>query len=111
MRSQQQSQDDSSRRSRLSTGRTRPLSTGGYAPEVLRAAVHFVARHDIFADALGGSLDFAGPANYCPVLVGAMGGARWGAATIPVGMLLDCDLPGRVRDVSDRLADEWEEMR
>jgi ADP-ribosylglycohydrolase len=87
-----------------------PLSPGGYAPEVLRAAVHFVARHDAFADALSDSLDFAGPANYCPVLVGAMAGARWGAAAIPLQMLLDCDLLGRVRDVSDRLANEWEEM-
>lgn len=87
------------------------LSSGGHAPEVLRAAVHFVARNDTFADALSASLDFAGPANYCPVLVGAIAGARWGAVTIPVGMLLDCDLLGRVRDVSDRLANEWEEMR
>lgn len=87
-----------------------PLSPGGYAPEVLRAAVHFVARHEIFADALGASLDFAGPANYGPVLVGAVAGARWGAASIPVPMLLQCDLLVRVRDVSDRLANGWEEM-
>jgi ADP-ribosylglycohydrolase len=88
-----------------------PLSPGGYAPEVLRATVHFAARHDAFANALSDSLDFAGPANYCPVLVGAIAGARWGAASVPVRMLLDCDLLGRVRDVSDRLANEWEEMR
>lgn len=87
-----------------------PLSPGGYAPDVLRAAVYVVARHDAIADALNDSLDFAGPANYCPVLVGAMAGARWGAAAIPVQMLLDCDLLGRILDVSDRLADEWEEV-
>ena len=86
-----------------------PLSPGGFAPEVLRAAVHFVAHHDSFADALSASLAFAGPANYCPVLVGAVAGARWGAAAIPVRMLLDCDLLSRVRDVSARLANEWEE--
>jgi ADP-ribosyl-[dinitrogen reductase] hydrolase len=55
-----------------------PMSPGGYAPEVLRAAAHFVAGHDSFADALGASLAFAGPANYCPVLVGTVAGARWG---------------------------------
>ena len=87
-----------------------PLSPGGYAPDVLRAAVHFVASHDAIADALNDSLDFAGPANYCPVLVGAMAGARWRAAAIPVQMLLDCDLLGRIQDVSHRLADEWEEV-
>jgi ADP-ribosyl-[dinitrogen reductase] hydrolase len=55
-----------------------PLSPGGYAPEVLRSAVHFVAGHDSFADALSASLAFAGPENYCPVLVGTLAGARWG---------------------------------
>ena len=89
----------------------RPLSSGGYAPEVLRAAVHFVTRNENFADALIASLDFAGPANYCPVLVGAMGGARWGAVAIPLQILLDCDPLGRVRDVYERLANEWEAMR
>ncbi len=87
-----------------------PLSSGGYAPDVLRAMVHFVTRNENFADALSASLDFAGPANYCPVLVGVIAGARWGAASIPVPMLLGCDLLGRVRDVSDRLANEWENM-
>jgi ADP-ribosylglycohydrolase len=55
---------------------------GGYAPEVLQAAVYFVHRAAIFSDALTGALDFAGPANYCPVLTGALAGARWGAAAI-----------------------------
>lgn len=40
----------------------------------------------------------------------ALAGARWGAVAIPLQVPLGCDLLGRVRDVSDRLADEWEEM-
>ena len=88
-----------------------PLSRGGYAPDVLRAAIHFVIRHDAFADALNDSLDFARPENYCPALVGAMAGARWGVAEIPVQMLLDCELLDRFRDVSDHLRNEWEEIR
>ncbi len=48
---------------------------GGYAPEVLRAAVHFL---DAFGPDVGlvEAKAFAGGANYCPVLVGAIGGAK-----------------------------------
>jgi ADP-ribosyl-[dinitrogen reductase] hydrolase len=68
----------------------RPANTGGYAPEVLRAALHFVATRPSFAEALEASIEFAGPANYCPVLVGSIGGARWGASAIPSGQLDHC---------------------
>ncbi len=46
---------------------------GGYAPEVLHAAVHFL---DAFGPDVGlvEAKAFAGGANYCPVLVGAIGG-------------------------------------
>jgi hypothetical protein len=54
-----------------------PGSNGGFAPDVLRAAVYFVGTSPGFAEALQRSLAFAGPANYCPVLVGAIAGSRW----------------------------------
>jgi ADP-ribosylglycohydrolase len=85
-----------------------PLSPGGFAPEVLRAAVHFVACHDTFADALSASLAFAGPANYCPVLVGAVAGARWGATAITANLLPKCSLMIRVRSAAEVLANEGE---
>jgi ADP-ribosylglycohydrolase len=49
-------------------------TAGGYAPEVLAAAVYFLDRYppDV---ALAAAKAFAGGANYCPVLVGAIGGA------------------------------------
>lgn len=65
-------------REALLTPKARPLDPGGHAPEVLRAAVHFVGQHPDFPSALQASLTFAGPANYCPVLVGTLAGARWG---------------------------------
>jgi ADP-ribosylglycohydrolase len=86
-----------------------PPSPAGYAPEVLRAAVHFVARHNSFADALSASLAFAGAANYGPVLVGAVAGARWGAAAITPKMLPECGLVIRVRNAAEILADDWKE--
>src|SRR5262249_14711989 len=67
----------------LFSGREGPATGGGFAPEVLRAAVYFVGSSSSFSEALGRSVAFAGPANYCPVLVGAIGGARWGSAAIP----------------------------
>jgi len=82
---------------------------GGFAPEALRAAVHFVSRGDGFGEALAGSLSFAGPANYCPVLVGAIAGARWGAATIPEGALAHCKIRARVEDAAGALEAGWKD--
>jgi hypothetical protein len=73
----------------------------------LRTAVHFVSGHDSFAEALGASLAFAGPANDCPILVGAVAGARWGATAIPPKMLPESGL--MVRDAAEILAHEWGE--
>lgn len=58
------------------------LSAEGFAPEVLRAAVHFVNSSESFESALSRSVEFAGLANYCPVLVGSIAGARWGRCNI-----------------------------
>lgn len=74
-----------------------PGSSGGFAPEALRSALHFVTTGESFVEALEASLVFAGPANYCPVLVGSIGGARWGASDVPAGQLEHCAELDRVR--------------
>jgi ADP-ribosylglycohydrolase len=84
-----------------------PGSNGGFAPDVLRAAVYFVGTTAGFTEALERSLAFAGPANYCPVLVGAIGGARWGAASIPPSSLAHVGILPRVRAVASALAAGW----
>ena len=53
------------------------LSPGGHAPEVLRAALWFLTRSQSLEEALSEALSFAGPANYCPVLVGSIGGCLY----------------------------------
>jgi ADP-ribosyl-[dinitrogen reductase] hydrolase len=58
------------------------LSPGGYAPEVLGAAFHFMDKATDFDSALCPSLDFAGASNYCPVIVGALAGAHYGVQAI-----------------------------
>ncbi len=58
------------------------LDRGGYAPKVLQAALYFVHTYDFFEEALSNSLKFAGGANYCPVLVGSIAGARYGAKEV-----------------------------
>jgi ADP-ribosylglycohydrolase len=80
---------------------------GGFAPDVLRAALHFVGTSACFAEALDRSLAFAGAANYCPVLVGALGGARCGASAIPHAALAQVDILPRARATADALAAEW----
>lgn len=98
---------DAARPSSSFTGQDGPGNNGGYAPEALRAAVYFVGTSSSFAEALERSLAFAGPANYCPVLAGAIGGARWGALTIPQMTLAQVDILPRVRAAAEALASGW----
>jgi len=84
-----------------------PGNNGGFAPDVLRAALHFVGTSVCLAEALGRSLAFAGAANYCPVLVGAIGGARWGAAAILHPTLAHVAILPRVRAAAGVLAAGW----
>jgi len=86
-----------------------PGNNGGFAPDVLRAALHFVGTSGSFAVALERSLTFAGPANYCPVLVGAIAGARWGASAIPPSSLAHVDILPRVVAAAESLASGWGE--
>ena len=65
----------------------RPPGRGGYAPEVLHAALHFAGNASSFAESMEEALLFAGGDNFCPVTVGAVAGARWGASSIPPSML------------------------
>lgn len=84
-----------------------PISRSGLAPEVPRAAVLFVGTSPDLETALARSGEFAGPANYCPVLVGAIGGARWGASRIPQAWLKRGAILQRVESVADALAAPW----
>jgi ADP-ribosyl-[dinitrogen reductase] hydrolase len=54
-----------------------PLSPNGYAPDVLRAAIHFVGNSESFEIALTRSIEFAGSGSYCPVLVGSLSCLRY----------------------------------
>jgi ADP-ribosylglycohydrolase len=91
----------------LQGGAAEPPHEGGFAPEALRAALFFVSTHTGFAAALEAAAGFAGPANYCPVLVGTIAGARWGAAAVPSGLLIHCDIVPRVQKAAEALAGSW----
>ena len=91
----------------LFSGQEGPGTRGGFAPEVLRAAVYFVGSSSSFSEALDLSLAFAGPANYGPVLVGAIGGARWGSSAIPRQALDHVDILRRVETCAHGLAAGW----
>jgi ADP-ribosyl-[dinitrogen reductase] hydrolase len=84
-----------------------PLSPGGFAPEVLRAAVHFISAAGAFEDSLDQALTFAGPANYSPVLVEAITGARWGASAISEQAMAHCEVLPRVVQAAEALAQGW----
>ncbi len=83
------------------------ISRQGYSPEVLEAAIYFLNTSNSFKEALESSIEFAGAANYCPVLVGAIGGARWGASSIPEEIYFRCKILPRVKEVAKTIAEQW----
>jgi ADP-ribosyl-[dinitrogen reductase] hydrolase len=84
------------------------LSKSGFAPDVLGAAIYFVNCSKSFADALNQSIDFAGSANYCPVLVGSIAGARWGKSQIDNSALHHHgDLVPRIKGTATALSRRW----
>jgi ADP-ribosylglycohydrolase len=91
----------------MSLGIRPTLKPGGFAPDVLRAAIFFVDRHSSFETALSEALRFAGPANYCPVLVGSIAGARWGASDIVIDGYPRSEILRRALEVSQELSSQW----
>jgi ADP-ribosylglycohydrolase len=84
------------------------LNNGGYAPDVLAAALYFVRNHITFSSALRASFPFAGGGNYCPVLVGAIAGAQWGDAEILLGNIPHAMLHSRLKIVAEGMLRCWE---
>ena len=80
--------------------------------DVLLAALYFLDKYPNFEDALQFSLQFAGSANYCPVLVGSIGGARYGVEHIPKHHLKDVGdaLLQRISLVADEFKKDWKEI-
>lgn len=74
----------------IADARYEPAGTGGYSPETLQSALYFALTRETFMAAVEDALDFAGPPNYCPVLVGAIAGARWGVESIDQRYLDHC---------------------
>jgi ADP-ribosylglycohydrolase len=83
------------------------LKPGGYAPDALAAGIYFVKASDSFDEALQRALAFAGPANYCPVITGAVAGARWGRSSIEKKHLQHCDLLSEVEHMVFGLSATW----
>jgi ADP-ribosylglycohydrolase len=91
------------------TNQDGPGNNGGFVPDVLRAAVYFIGTSACWTEALERSLAFAGPDNYCPVLVGAIAGSRWGASDITPSSSAQVDILPRVTTAADALASGWVE--
>ncbi|MEZ4647692.1 MAG: ADP-ribosylglycohydrolase family protein [Candidatus Eisenbacteria bacterium] len=84
------------------------INSGGFAPDVLAAAVYHLRQADSFAEAVNRSMAFAGFANYCPVLVGSIGGARWGRRQIEASHLEHHgSLVARLESVAEAMAVDW----
>ncbi len=77
----------------------------GFAPDVMAAAISFVDQADSFESALRESLDRDSGANYVPVLVGSIAGARWGRDSISITSRGDSrSILDRIEKVVERLS-------
>ena len=79
----------------------------GYAPDVLATACHFLSRGTCARSALEAALQHGGPANYAPVLVGLLAGARWGANALGAVRVHARTKPEQVSLLAERLARCW----
>jgi ADP-ribosyl-[dinitrogen reductase] hydrolase len=59
----------------LEGGTIQPAKPSGYAPDALQAAIYFLHSSTRLEEALERSIRYAGPENYCPILVGTIGAA------------------------------------
>lgn len=91
---------------------TQPISPGGLASDAMRAALHFYVRARDPLATLAAAKEFAGPSNYCPVLLGALLGARHGASVFDDASLSHhpAERIAEVRDISSKLADCWQDL-
>lgn len=83
--------------------------TSGYALHVLQAAVSILTYSSNLQEALDTAKTFSAPMNYVPVLVGTLGGARWGASRLSEEQLAhtDQDIRKRFYQASTQLAHDW----
>ncbi len=91
----------------LNDARNGKIYSSGYSLHVLGAAIYFVNSGTNFDEMLEKAIDFSGDENYCAVLAGSLGGARWGASSISnlwFAGLKDID---KVNLVASNLANEW----
>ncbi|CAF2492960.1 unnamed protein product [Rotaria sp. Silwood2] len=75
-----------------------------YAPNTLHTALYCVTKADSYQSALTYARELE--AEFCPILVGILAGARWG---VPPSMLdkFPKDKLNEIRKVAKRFADEW----
>jgi ADP-ribosyl-[dinitrogen reductase] hydrolase len=85
------------------------LKAGGYTPDAITAGIYFVKASSSFDEALQRALAFAGPANYCPVITGAVAGARWGRVAIPHKHLEHSDVLNEVEETAKAFIATWKD--
>lgn len=91
----------------LKDARKGKIHCDGYSLHVFSSAIHFVTANSNFDEMLEKAGAFSGEENYCAVLAGSFGGARWGASNIPNYWLAGIKELEKIRRLADTLANEW----
>jgi ADP-ribosylglycohydrolase len=113
-------QSDSAFQEIEETYKQAPLSANirkdGFSPNTLRTALFLLRKHtkeakhetEIIKNCFQESFEFAGKANYSPVLVGAFLGAMYGVDAIKP-YITKCKCTDQVMEQGEKLASLWEE--
>jgi ADP-ribosyl-[dinitrogen reductase] hydrolase len=79
----------------------------GLATDVLTSAIHFVPTSNNFDEMLERAKDFSPASNYCSVLAGSIGGARWGLKAISPYWYKASPKASQIQSISQQFASNW----
>ena len=89
------------------TSLSKPLSTTGYSPEVLRAALFHLKTNEDFESTIESVFEFAGSNNYCPVVAGTIAGTYYGYSKLPQHNMKHDILITDIDKISNRFMNYW----
>jgi ADP-ribosylglycohydrolase len=91
----------------LINGRKGLIEDTGLAKDVFSAAIYFIDSSNDFDQMMERSLAFSPESNYCPVLAGGIGGARWGMDAISPYWYKTSPLENKMQALAQDISHLW----
>ena len=69
--------------------------------------MHFISPSNTFDEMLERAIDYSGDENYCAVLAGSLGGARWRASSVSDIWFFGVSDLKRIESIASNLVMDW----